>query len=411
MRFTLFMAKRYLFSGKRTRAVHIITAIAISGMCVGTAALILVLSVFNGFQDLLEKMYGAIDPDIRIEASTGRGILTSDELRYMLSQTEGIELVTATLEGKAAIDYQGIQRIVRIKGVEEGFTKLNAFKKAITDGVYKIHYSDTLITGIAGLGLANMTGLRLNDYFTPPVLTVVPDKIKPGSSPEKAIRQMHFLPVAFFSFQKEYDDNWVILPLPMIQNLMGFENTITAYELKIKDKFNREAIRKNLQNKLGPEFKVKTKFEVHEDIYRVMKNEKFAGYLILTLMLIIAGTNIVGSLAVIVIEKQKDIAILKAMGASRGQIRNIFISSGLMTGFIGVCSGILLAFLVGYSQMQWGWLGIEGGESFAVDAYPMRLEIIDFILVGLTVIVLSFLASLGPAYQAARFTVTEGLKR
>jgi lipoprotein-releasing system permease protein len=272
-------------------------------------------------------------------------------------------------------------------------------------------YSDSFISGIPGQGLANMTGMRINDYFTPPVLTIVPDKIKPGAAPEKSIRQMAFIPVAFFSFQKEYDDNWIILPLAMIQNLMGFDNTITAYELKTKADANRDDIRMQLQTILGPNYTVRTKFEVHEDIYRVMKNEKFAGYLILTLMLIIAGTNIVGSLAVIVIEKNKDIAVLKAMGAHRYQIRNIFISSGLMTGFIGVCSGILLAFLVGYSQMQWGWLSIEGGESFAVEAYPLRLEIMDFVWVGLTVIFLSFLASVGPAYQASRFTVTEGLKR
>ncbi len=411
MKFTLLIALRYFFARKRRRAVHFITGIAIGGITLGTAALILVLSVFNGFQDLLEHMYGAIDADIRIEKREGKGISDSPSLRQKIRNYEEVAILTGTLETKAAIRYQGAQRIIKIKGVEADFPNINHFPSALTEGEYALIWSDSLATGIAGLGLANSMGLQLEDYFSPPELIVVPDQVKPGTSPENAIRQIPFVPVAFFSFQKEYDDNWVIIPIEMARYLMEYDSILTAYELKLQPGMGTESFREKLKQDLGSEYKVLTKFEVHEDIYRVMRNEKFAGYLILTLMLIIAGANIVGGLAVIVIEKQKDIAVLKSLGASKKQIRNIFLVNGLLVGLTGVIVGGGIAFVMGYTQMEYGWMGIEGGETFAVEAYPLKLQAIDFVAVSLTVMVLSLLAALGPALKAASHSVVEGLRR
>lgn len=411
MKFTFLIALRYFLARRRRRAVHFITGIAIGGITLGTTALILVLSVFNGFQDLLEQMYGAIDADIRIEIQEGRGITDTQKFREKLKQYPEVEIVTGTLEAKAAIRYNGDQRIVKIKGVEADFPRLNNFRSSLIEGSYDMYWSDSLATGIPGLGIANSMGLRIDDFFTPPELIVVPDKIRPGSSPENAIRQLAFMPSAFFSFQKEYDDNWVIIPIEMARYLMEYDSILTAYEIRLKKGTNSESFREKLRIDLGDSYKVLTKFEVHEDIYRVMKNEKFAGYLILTLMLIIAGANIVGGLAVIVIEKQKDIAVLKSLGASKKQIRNIFLMNGLLVGLTGVIVGGGLAFIIGYTQMQYGWMGIEGGETFAVEAYPLRLKAMDFWAVSITVMVLSLLAALGPAIKAAGHSVVEGLRR
>lgn len=411
MRLTLRIALRYFLARRRRRAVHFITGIAITGITLGTAALILVLSVFNGFQDLLEQMYGAIDADIRIEMREGKGIVDEGELRKTLQAFPEVDLVAGTLEGKAALRYQGNQRIVRIKGVEQDFFKLNQFRSALSEGDGALIWSDSIVTGIPGLGIANYMGLRTDDFFNPPELVVVPDKIKPGTSPENALRQMPFLPSAFFSFQKEYDDNWVILPIEMTRYLMDYENVLTAYELRLKKGVSSDQFKAQLQASLGEEYKVLSKFEVHEDIYRVMKNEKFAGYLILTLMLIIAGANIVGGLAVIVIEKQKDISVLKALGATSKQIRNIFLLNGMLVGLTGIIVGGGLAFILGYTQMEYGWMAIEGGETFAVEAYPLRLKVLDFVTVSVTVMVLSLLAAVGPAIKAAGYTVVEGLRR
>lgn len=411
MKFTFLIALRYFLARRRRRAVHFITGIAIGGITLGTTALILVLSVFNGFQDLLEQMYGAIDADIRIEMREGRGILDKYDFREKLRQYPEVEIVTGTLESKAAIRYNGDQRIVKIKGVEPDFPRLNDFRSSLIEGSYDLYWSDSLATGIPGLGIANAMGLRTDDFFSPPELIVVPDKVRPGSSPENAIRQIAFVPSAFFSFQKEYDDNWVIIPIDMARYLMEYDSILTAYEIRLKKGANSEQFREKLRTDLGESYKVLTKFEVHEDIYRVMKNEKFAGYLILTLMLIIAGANIVGGLAVIVIEKQKDIAVLKSLGASKRQIRNIFLTNGLLVGLTGVIVGGGLAFILGYTQMHYGWMGIEGGETFAVEAYPLRLKATDFVVVSITVMVLSLLAALGPAIKAAGHSVVEGLRR
>ncbi len=411
MRLTLRIALRYFLARRRRRAVHFITGIAITGITLGTAALILVLSVFNGFQDLLEQMYGAIDADIRIEMREGKGIVDEGELRKTLQAFPEVDLVAGTLEGKAALRYQGNQRIVRIKGVEQDFFKLNQFRSALSEGDGALIWSDSIVTGIPGLGIANYMGLRTDDFFNPPELVVVPDKIKPGTSPENALRQMPFLPSAFFSFQKEYDDNWVILPIEMTRYLMDYENVLTAYELRLKKGVSSDQFKAQLKVSLGEEYKVLSKFEVHEDIYRVMKNEKFAGYLILTLMLIIAGANIVGGLAVIVIEKQKDISVLKALGATSKQIRNIFLVNGMLVGLTGIIVGGGLAFILGYTQMEYGWMAIEGGETFAVESYPLRLKVLDFVTVSVTVMILSLLAAVGPAIKAAGYTVVEGLRR
>lgn len=411
MRLSFLIALRYFFARKRRRAVHFITGIAITGITLGTAALILVLSVFNGFQELLEQMYGAIDADIRIEMRQGKGLQDSPELRSRLQALPGVELVTGTLEGKAAIRYRGNQRIVRIKGVEPGFVRLNQFRSALTDGYYQLIWSDSLVTGIPGLGLAQSMGMQTDDYFDPPELIVVPDRIRPGTSPENALRQMPFVPAGFFSFQKEYDDNWVIVPIEMTRYLMEYDSILTAYEIRLAPGTPPEKFREVLRSELGDNYRILTRFEVHEDIYRVMKNEKFAGYLILTLMLIIAGANIVGGLAVIVIEKQKDIAVLKSLGATSARIRTIFILNGLLVGLTGVLVGGMIAFVLGYTQMEYGWMGIEGGESFAVEAYPLRLKTWDFVTVSVTVMVLSLLAAIGPSLKAAAYSVVEGLRR
>lgn len=411
MRLSFLIALRYFFARKRRRAVHFITGIAITGITLGTAALILVLSVFNGFQELLEQMYGAIDADIRIEMRQGKGVQDSPELRSRLQAFPGVELVTGTLEGKAAIRYRGNQRIVRIKGVEPEFVRLNQFRSALTDGYYQMIWSDSLVTGIPGLGLAQSLGMQTEDFFDPPELIVVPDRIRPGTSPENALRQMSFVPAGFFSFQKEYDDNWVIVPIEMTRYLMEYDSILTAYEIRLTPGSNPEKFREVLRAELGESYRILTRFEVHEDIYRVMKNEKFAGYLILTLMLIIAGANIVGGLAVIVIEKQKDIAVLKSLGATSARIRTIFILNGLLVGLTGVVVGGMIAFVLGYTQMEYGWMGIEGGESFAVEAYPLRLKAWDFVTVSVTVLVLSLLAAIGPSLKAAAYSVVEGLRR
>lgn len=411
MKFTFLIALRYFLARRRRRAVHFITGIAIGGITLGTTALILVLSVFNGFQDLLEQMYGAIDADIRIEMREGRGITDTYAFREKLRQYPEVEIVTGTLESKAAIRYNGDQRIVKIKGVEADFPRVNDFRSSLIEGSYDLYWSDSLATGIPGLGIANAMGLRTDGFFSPPELIVVPDRVRPGSSPENAIRQIAFVPSAFFSFQKEYDDNWVIIPIEMARYLMEYDSILTAYEIRLKKGAQSEQFREKLRTDLGDSYKVLTKFEVHEDIYRVMKNEKFAGYLILTLMLVIAGANIVGGLAVIVIEKQKDIAVLKSLGASKRQIRNIFLTNGLLVGLTGVIVGGGLAFILGYTQMHYGWMGIEGGETFAVEAYPLRLKAMDFVVVSVTVMVLSLLAALGPAIKAAGHSVVEGLRR
>jgi len=411
MKVTWWMAYRYLRSGQRKRAVHFITGIAITGITLGTAALILVLSIFNGFQDLLEKMYGAIDPDIRIEAVQGKWIEDPLSLKHSLLSFPEIQTISSTLETQAAVRYKGRQHIAMLKGVDAEFPKLTTFTEAISKGSYQLDYNGHLGWAIPGLGLAHLLDLPLEERVQPLRIFVVDEKIKPGSPPESALLETAVFPSGFFSFQKEYDDGWILMDIQQVRDLTQQPVQVSAIELSLHAPNTPELFRQKLQTKLGSDFKVLSRYEIHEDIYRVMKNEKWAGYLILTLMLIIAGANIVGSLTVLVIEKQRDIGILRTAGATTAQIRNLFLSAGLMVGGGGIILGTSIAFIVGYTQMLWGWITIDGGENFALEAYPMRLEMMDFIYVALTVLVLSVLAAWFPAQKAAKFPLLFTLKR
>jgi lipoprotein-releasing system permease protein len=409
MNLILTFARRYLFSRKSSNAINIITLVSVLGIAVCSAALILVLSVFNGLTHFIEGLFAAIDPDIKIVAARGQTFADSDSLFEELKSLPGVATLTRTVEGKVWVEYIENQTIATLKGVEQNFSAVNPIDTFVYEGNYTFGQKNGISQVVLGSIVAARLSANLADEARTLTLSYLPQDAS-LNTPETSIRFAQAFPSGYFSVQKEYDEKFILSDFAFAQELFGLEGQVSAYELRLGDIGDAEKLKAQLQAKLGPDYEVLTWYEQHKTLYRVMKNEKYISYLILALMLLLAAVNIVGSLSMIVLEKTRDIAILKSLGASRRLVRRIFLATGAAVGGLGALIGVLIALAAGLSQQSFGWLKLQGGESFRVKAFPIELQLADFLLVFGTVMLLSSLASIYPSLQAARLQMVKGLR-
>lgn len=422
MNIPIFISRRYLFSKKSTNVINVITLVSIIGIAVGTAAMILVLSIFNGLTGLIEDLFSAMDADLRIEATIGKQFIDTDSLFQVIQKTDNVRYVSRTIEGKAGLKYQDRQAQATIKGVDSLFPKINPICgvkkvnktdsiKYIYDGIYDLSYKEGIATAIMGGGVADVLKANINDVINPIHVYVKTQGPITTGNPLPAFKSDLIFPVAYFAIQKEYDDSYILISFEAAQSLFDMQDKISAYELGLKNPKDADKTQKVLQEKLGKNFKILTLPDRHKTLYKVMRNEKYVSYLIMILLVAITVVNIVGSLSMIVLEKTKDIAVLKAMGTSDTQIRKIFLMEGLWVGGIGVGLGMLIGTGIAVLQMEYGFLKITETSSYQLDTFPIALNLTDFILVAITVIGLSMLAALYPSKKAANVEVVEGLRK
>lgn len=387
------------------------------GIAVGTAALIIVLSVFNGLTHFIEGLFAALDPDLKVVAARGQVIEYQEDVYQLIQQADGVMAVTRTIEGKIGLEYVDKQAFCVIKGVESNFTEINPLDDINPEDslpyVYQGAYTFAPRNGrsqiLLGSGVASRLHANYNDDVQPINLLFIPPDETVLGAPTVKIEPV--FPSGYFSIQKEYDEKYVIADFDFVKELFGYENQITAYEIKLADIDMAAQVKEELQAKLGDAYEVQTWFEQHRTLYSVMRNEKYISYLILTLMLALAAVNIVGSLSMIVLEKTRDIAVLKSMGATARTIRRVFLTEGLLVGGFGVLAGMTVAYAFGLLQIRYGLIQLQGGDSFRVKAFPIAMQFDDFLLIFLTVMGLSILASFYPAYKASQVEVVEGLRR
>ncbi len=408
MNLPLKFARKYLLSKKLPSIVNWITLISIIGISLGTASLILVLSVFNGFYDLIHNLFDSFDPDIKIVRVDSQQF-NPDSVLYKIKNIQNVAVTSKVLEGKAMLKYNDKQSIITFKGVQPNFDQVSELKTLIKEGKYSLVVKEKKSV-ILGMGVSYYTGANLNDLVNPMELYTISEQADLIQNPENALKKVMVFPSGVFSLQKEYDDKLVVGSYDIANEIFEANDKITNLEIKLKDNSKIVESKNEFTKALGPEFQVYTWYEQHETLYKVMQNEKAVAYLIVVLMLLIAACNIVGCLSMIVLEKKKDIAILMAMGASQKLIQSIFLMTGLFVTFIGLSSGMLIAGIFGWLQQTFGILKMNGGESFIVSHYPMSLSINDFILVGLTVLILGILASIYPAFKATQISVIKNLK-
>lgn len=395
MNFPFFVARRYLFSKKKTHAINVISLISVIGVAVATMALVIVLSVFNGFHDLVASFFTNFDPQLKVVPVEGKTVPADDPILTKISHFPEVDVATGTVEDMALAIYNGKQAMVTIKGVDDNFPQLTHITEILYgDGQFQLHTAN-LQYGTPGIRLAQTLGLGANwkgylkiyapqregqlDMTDPQSGFVVDSLISPG--------------VVFSVNQGKYDKSYIVTSLGFAQNLFNQQGMLSALELRLKPGSNFESVKARMQQVAGKKYQVLDRFEQQSDTFKIMKVEKLMAYIFLTFILIVACFNIIGSLSMLIIDKKDDVVTLRNLGASDKQIRRIFLFEGRLISFFGAILGILLGLLLCWLQQQYGFVKMGSSDgTFVVNAYPVSVHYSDVLLIFLTVIAAGWLA-------------------
>lgn len=399
MNLPFFIAKRYLISRKKQHVINFISGIAAMGVCVGTFALVVVLSVFNGFDGLIKSYFSMLDPDLKITPREGK-FFDPAAVDSLLATIPGVAQYARVIEGNALLTYEDRQFIATMKGVSSNFSKISGIDSLIIDGKFLLFSQDNKFA-VPGQGVATYLGIGLN--FTSPIHVYVPKKgLKASLNPEKALNYDLIYPSGIFSLLEEVDASTIFVPLAFAANLFEAENRVSALEIKLAEGYDVKNVRKEIAEKTGHDFWVKNKYQQHDSLYKTMKTEKWATYLILAFILVIASFNILGSLSMLIIDKKEDISVFRSMGASESQIRKVFLYVGWMISLAGTIAGILLGVAVCWIQIRYGLISLPGQGSFVISAYPVDVRLMDLVLVFAVVLLIGFMASWYPVRHISR---------
>ncbi len=397
LRFPLYIAKRYLISKKRRNVINIISGISVIGVGVGTMALIVIMSIFNGFDNLLQNLYHAFDPDLKITAAEGKSFTPDSITRSVLTSHPDIREFSYIIEENALLKYDDQQFIARLKGVDSNYTKVSGVDTMITSGKFEL-YDSGIPLAVAGQGVAYSLSLGINRHT--PVKCFVPkrDAHFTGSfmDASTAINQKHIYIAGFFSIQQDFDNQYVIVPIDFARDIFGYDDELSSIEVKLKPGADDQAIKAELQASLGDKFLIRDRQEQHALFYKIMASEKWAVFLILSFILLIASFNVIGSLTMLILDKKEDIYTLRSLGTDNKTISRIFLIEGWLITALGAVFGLLIGTVLCWLQMEFGLIKLGGSGSFIIDAYPVILRGIDFVLVFFTVLLIGFLASWYP---------------
>lgn len=392
MNLALYIAKRYLFSKKRHNAINIVSLISMCGVVVGSIALVCVLSVFNGFQSVIEDLFSNFDPQIKIVATTGK-VFEPDSIAYALNH-EDIQHKCYVIEDNALLKFGEKQLPVTIKGVPEDYTNVSGIDSILIEGEFSTK-EGSFNMAVGGVVLANTLGSGLR--YVQPVWLYAPKRVG-NVNPmmvDKAFNREHaFLTGVYMVQQEKYDNNYLIVPLELTRKLYDYTTEVTAIELKLTENANEKEVKSYISDKIGSDYKVLDRYEQQEEFFNMLQIEKWVTYLILSFILLIAIFNIVGSLSMLIIEKKEDVKILSGLGAEESLIKNIFLFEGWLISVIGAFIGIIIGVVLCYIQMEFGLIKLAStAGTYLVDAYPVNLVFSDVIVIFLTVITMGFLAS------------------
>jgi lipoprotein-releasing system permease protein len=402
------IALRYLFSKKSTNAINIISKVSMGGMGIGAFALIVVLAVYNGFENLVLNLQNSFYPDIEISASEGKTFELNDTLEQQLNDLEGIELISYSLQENAYLRYQENSVIATVKGVDEHFFDVNNIDDYIVVGSSKLQ-ENSIYYGILGAGIDYQLNTNIVKALDPITISF-PKKGKPsGIIATQLFNSGKVMPGGVFAIQNDFDYKYFFIPIELMQSIsQENKNIFSGIEIKAKSGFGLNPMKQALEEKLGGAFSVTTRFEQDEALYRIMKIEKYATVAILGLILLIISFNIVGSLSMLAMEKKKDITILKSMGADSLTIRMIFLLNGSLGSILGAGIGLVLGLLLVFAQSAFGLVKLGGNGGFVVEAYPVIVLWSDIFMAFFMIVIISLLAAWYPAKKAAKQSISFG---
>ena len=405
MNFPFYIARRYLFSKKSTHAINVISGISVVGVTVATMALVVTLSVFNGFHDLVASFFTQMDPQLKVTPVKGKTATADDPLLLKIRQLPEVEVATECVEEQALAVYGDRQMMVKIKGVDDNFDQLTHIREILEgDGEFSLHAAD-MSYGIPGLGVAYQLGLGYT--YEHPIQIYAPRRegqLNMANPTEGFVVDELYSPgVVFCMKQGKYDRSYILTSIAFTRQLFHLDGRLSSLELRLKPGSDFDRVKQQMQQIVGDRFHVYDRYEQQDDTFRIMKVEKLIAYVFLTFILVIACFNIIGSLSMLIIDKRTDVVTLRNLGATDRQITRIFLFEGRMISLIGAVVGILLGLLLCWLQQQYGIVRLGSSEgSFVVDAYPVSVHPWDVVLVFLTVISVGFLSVWYPVRYFAK---------
>lgn len=405
MNFPFFIARRYLFSKKSTHAINVISGISVVGVAIATMALVVTLSVFNGFHDLVASFFTSFDPQLKITPVEGKSVAADDPVLTQIRQLPQIEVATECVEDQALAIYKSRQMMVMIKGVDDNFDQLTHIKEIlIGDGDFCLHAAD-MDYGILGIRLAEQ--LATGYSYDQPLHIYAPRREGQFdlTNPTEAFEEddLYSPGVLFNVRQAKYDKNYIITSIAFARRLFDQQGMLTSLELRLKPGSNFERTKSEIKQLCGDRFTVKDRFEQQDDTFKIMKIEKFIAYIFLTFILMVACFNIIGSLSMLIIDKKVDVVTLRNLGANDKQITRIFLFEGRMISAIGAVIGIIIGLLLCWLQQRFGLVALGSSSgSFVINAYPVSVHPEDIVLIFITVLVVGFLSVWYPVRYFAK---------
>jgi len=394
MNFPFYIARRYLFSKKSHNAINVISTISVCGVALATLALVCTLSVFNGFQDLVETFFTAFDPQLKITTTHGKVFDGQDSRVLQLKKLPEVEVYSESLEDNVMVQYQGRQAMAVIKGVEDNFDQLTPIDSILFGRGDLLLHDEVVDYAIPGIQLLSTLGSGIR--FLDPLEIYAPRR---GAKVNMANPSTGFVTGNLFSSglvfavnQEKYDASYILTSMDFARKLFQYTTEVSAVNLKLKDGASTDAVKKRIQLLLGDDFRVQDRYEQQADTFRIMEIEKLISYLFLTFILMIACFNVIGSLSMLIIDKRDDVVTLRNLGASDKQIVHIFLFEGRMISLFGALAGVILGLLLCWLQQEYGLISLGDSGSFVVDAYPVSVHASDVIIVFVTVLLVGFLS-------------------
>lgn len=394
MNLPIFIAKRYLFSKKKKSVINLISFISMFGVGVGAMALIIVLSAFNGINNLVEGLYSSFDAEIRIELAEGKTFEVNPEITTKISDLDGVKSLNRSLEETVLIKYKDSQSFAVIKGVDSVFLSQSGLDSLMWAGESQLVAKDGKANIILGYMVAEKLGVFIHNALQPIFVYAAKNTKSNSVSAENAFYIEPIWLAGIFAVNQDIDTKYTVAPLSYVENLLQKKGHITAYELALSDPNKMEDVKEQLTGVLGPDFKVKTRYEQNELLYKTNNTEKWATFMILSFILLIATFNVIGSLTILILDKTQDIFVLRGMGATSKMIKQIFFVEGLLISLTGGMTGLFLGVILVVLQSYFGFIPVQG---LLIDHYPVELQFVDVVSIMAIVLGVGSLAALLPA--------------